>query len=439
MRRLILPVILILFFACAVAVAAAPVTITVKVLNMDGTPAGGIPVSLQNGSYASLASGTTNASGMCAFTIDPRSNVVRALIAGPEVNVTSVWHEAVDPAIEVRLPQVGEVSGTIKLDGMGAGNPLIVLDDSIIYDSTPYDVSRQNGSESYSFKANRFSFATTAGQHVLYAVGYSDGVVYMSDRLTVNVSGVNSPVMLELKSAGGNVSLFSPAVYERIFHTSEAHGGLVSMAGTLIGADGRPVANASLTAQDYFLNEPGTTVTGPDGSFAFATMNLSTDIVRFRAVITDNGTYSSYSPFYPAQNTTGLEVKIPDYPRSAVGYVYGIIASTENRSNPVPVSGTVYLSNGLAQAVSPDKDNGRFFFTLAPGSYEIYAEHVEGGQSLVSEKRRIVVEPVWSPLAVDPTVLVVEPVKVQLLPLLAALISGVLLIAMFAYANRKWL
>jgi hypothetical protein len=169
-------------------------------------------------------------------------------------------------------------------------------------------------------------------------------------------------------------------------------------------------------------------------------MYLSTDIVRFKAVVRDNGTeYASLSPFYPAQNTTSLEVSVPDYPKSNVGYVYGIIARSANRSNPVPISGTVYLSNGLVQEVSPGQNNGQFFFTLAPGSYEIHAERLEGGGRLVSETKRIEVEAVWSPLAVNPTILVVGPEKVQYVLLAGALIAGALCLAGAGYAMRKWL
>ena len=39
---------------------------------------------------------------------------------------------------QVYLPRVGEVTGAIKLDGMGAGNPLVVLDDSAIFVETDH-------------------------------------------------------------------------------------------------------------------------------------------------------------------------------------------------------------------------------------------------------------------------------------------------------------
>lgn len=429
----------ILFMVTLPAMAYSAETVVVKVLYPDGSPAAGIPVLLQNGNYVSLGNETTDASGACSFTVNPGSNAIRALVNSPAYNVTSVWHDSADPAVEVRLPEVGEVTGTIKLDGMGMGNPLVVLDDAEIFDSTPYDVSRQNGSSTQTFTVNRFSFTTTTGGHVLYAVGYFGGIVYISDRLAVNVSNNQAPVVLELKYAGDNASILPAAVYERIFHTTNTRGGPVSIAGRLLGADGRPLANATLTAQDYFLKEPGYTVTDANGAFAFSPMNLSTDMARFKVVVADNGTeYSSLSRFYQTQNTTILDVIIQDYPKSTVGYIYGIIALTANRSNPVPISGTVYLSNGLKQYVSPDKNNGQFFFTLEPGSYEIYAEHVEGGERLVSEKKHIELEPVWSPLAVNPTVLVVEPERVQYLPLIGALVAGALCIFGTSYSMRKW-
>ncbi|HTX44520.1 MAG TPA: carboxypeptidase regulatory-like domain-containing protein [Methanocella sp.] len=442
MRRVsILLAAVILFISAIPAAAYADGAVAVRVFYPDGAPAAGIHVSLQNGSYVSLVNGTTDASGTCVFTVTPGSKAIRALIGGP-YNVTSIWHDATDAAIEVRLPSTNVVTGTIKLDGLN-GNPLVVLDDEGIFDSSPYGVSRQNGSSVQTFTVNRFSFTTTAGRHVLYAVGYSDGMVYRSDPLEVYVPGNQAPVVLELKYAGDNASMLPPAVYERLFHTSDG-GSPVSIAGRLSGADGRPIANATLTAQDYFLKEHGSTTTGAGGAFSFGPMYPGADMVRFKAVIWDNGTeYISLSPFYQAQNTTGLDVGLPDYPRSTVGYVYGIIARSANRSNPVPISGTVYLSNGLVQAVSPGLNNGQFFFTLAPGSYDIYAEHLEGGleggERLVSEKKHIEVEAVWSPLEVNPTILVVEPEKVQYIPLIGALIVGSLSALGLACAMRRWL
>jgi len=167
---------------------------------------------------------------------------------------------------------------------------------------------------------------------------------------------------------------------------------------------------------------------------------VSTDFLRLRVSIPDNGsTLTTYTQFYPAQDTAGIEVKVLDYPKPAYGYIYGIISLTENRSNPAPISGTVYLSNGLSQEVSPPANGGQFSFTLAPGTYEIYAVHEDSGQRLVSEKRSIVVEAVWSALAVNPTVLVVGPPEVQYVPLAIALALGALCLAGAGYAWRRWL
>ncbi len=434
MRRVSILLAIIILFTLIVPVTAGAVT--VKVLYPDGSPAAGVAVVLQDGNYASLGSGTTGVAGTYVFNVSTGSRAVRAVVGGPAYNVTSVWHDAADPSIEVRLPSASQVTGTVKLDGMG-GNPLVVLDDADIFDTTPYGVSRQNGSSVQTFTVNRFSFNTTPGRHGLYAVGYFDGIVYRSDRAEVTVPGNQAPVVLELKRAGDNASILPPAVYERIFHTSQG-GGPVSIAGHLLGADGRAIANATLAAQDYFLKEQGSTTTGTDGAFSFGPMYPGAGMVRFRAVIRDNGTeYTSLSPFYQAENTTGLNVSLPDYPKSTVGYVYGIIALSANRSSPVPIPGTVYLNNGLSQVVSPSKNNGQFFFTLAPGTYEIYAEHVEGGERLVSGKMSIEVDAVWSPLAVNPTILVVEPEKVQYIPLVLALIVGVLCLVALAYEMKK--
>ena len=401
------------------------------------------PFFLQNGNYAGLGNGTTDASGSCVFSVDPGSNAVRAIInSGDGYNFSSVWYEAANRTIEVNMPDFGEVSGTVKLNGMAAGNPLVVLDDGRIFDTTPYNVSQQDGPVIHTFTANRFSFTTTMGDHSVYAIGYSDGTMYRSDPQSINVSADvgQAPIVLELKPAGSNISALPAAVYDRIFHTSDTTPGPVSFSGKLTGADGLPLANVTMVAQDYFLKEPASARTDANGDFAFSSINLGTDIVRFKVSIEDNGTDTqSFSRFYPVQNMTALDVQILDYPKATVGYIYGIIATTDNRSNPVALSGTVYLSNGLVQAVSPDRNNGQFFFTLTPGTYEIYAEHQEGAALLVSDKKVIDVEPEWSVMAINPTLLVVQPEKVQPWPLAGALAAGVILLAGLWFAMRKWL
>ncbi len=439
MRRLIpVLVLLALCFSPATAMAyPADISVTVKVLNPDGSPAAGAEVALQNGNYAVLASSTTDISGTCTFNVSPGSAAIRALVN--DGDVVSVWHEAGNATIEVKLRRVGEVAGTISMDGMGSGNPLVVLDNDTIYDSTPYDVSRQNGSGVYVFTANRFSLTTTVGPHSLYAVGYSNGTVYRSADIAINVSEASPPVVLELSPYSDNASVLPLKVYDRIFHTS-AGGGTFSFSGRLLDARGEPIQGATLTAQDYLVEDRGYAATDANGTFVFGLLNVSTDFLRLGVSIPDNGsTFTTYTQFYPAQDTAGLEVKVLDYPKPAYGYIYGIIALTENRSNPVPISGTVYLSNGLSQEVSPSVNSGQFSFALAPGTYEIYAVHEDGGQRLVSGKRTIVVEAVWSALAVNPTVLVVGPPEVQYVPLAIALALGTLCLAGISYAVRRWL
>jgi hypothetical protein len=415
----------------------ADISVTVKVLNPDGSPAAGAEVALQNGNYAVLGNATTGISGTCTFNVSPGSAAIRAVVN--DNDVVSVWHEASNTTIEVKLRRVGGVAGTIRMDGMGSGNPLVVLDNDTIYDSTPYDVSRQNGSGVYVFTANRFSLTTTVGLHSLYAVGYSNGTVYRSDDVAINVSEASPPVVLELRPYSDNASVLPSKVYDRIFHTS-AGGGTFSFSGRLIDANGEPIQGATLTAQDYLVEDRGHASSDANGSFVFGLINVSTDFLRLKVSIPDNGsTFTTYTQFYPAQDTAGLDVKVVDFPKPAYGYIYGIIALTENRSNPVPVSGTVYLSNGLNQEVSPRVNSGQFSFALAPGTYEIYAVHEDGGQLLVSEKRTIAVEAVWSALAVNPTVLVVGPPEVQYVPLAIALALGALCLAGVGCAIEKWL
>src|SRR5208337_1973348 len=108
----------------------------------------------------------------------------------------------------------------------------------------------------HTFTVNRFSFPAAAGEHTLYAAGYYNGIVYMSDRIGINVSStINQPsIVLDLNAAGNNTSILAPAVYEQIFHTYNVPPGPVDMLGWLVGADEKPLANASITVQDYYMN-----------------------------------------------------------------------------------------------------------------------------------------------------------------------------------------
>jgi len=426
------------------AAYTASTMVTVKVFYSNGLPAYGINIALQNGNYTVLGNGTTDLSGTCTFNVSPGSSVVRAQVTSPGYKLNPIWYTAApNTTINISLPGTGQVSGTITLDGMAAGNPVVVLDDSQIYDSTPYNVSQQNGSVVHTFTVNRFSFPAAAGEHTLYAAGYYNGIVYMSDRIGINVSStINQPsIVLDLNAAGNNTSILAPAVYEQIFHTYNVPPGPVDMLGWLVGADEKPLANASITVQDYYMNDYATAITGDNGTFAFYSLNVTTDILRFKVTVQDNGTpVQSFSQFYPAKNTYGLKVIITNYPVATTGFIYGIITNTTNRSNPVPFSGTVYLSNGMSQAVSPDKDKGQFFFNVTPGNYTIYAEHDEGGQQIMTSTVAIVVTPEWSPTDVDPTVLVLQQQKtMQPVSLAAATAIGLICIAGAWYAMRKWL
>jgi hypothetical protein len=432
---------------CLISVPAAAysasTSVTVQVSYSSGQPVYGASVSLQNGNYAYLANGTTDISGTSALNISSGSNVIRARVITPEYNQTTVWYEVgQNTTINVTIPNVEQISGAILLNGMAAGNPVVVLDNDQIYDSMPYNVSQQNSTVVHTFTANSFSFPAAMGKHSLYAAGYYNGIVYMSDPININLTSATgqASVVLQLNAMGNNTSILAPAVYEQIFHTTNVPPAPADMLGWLIGADGKPLADAAMTVQDWYLNNYSTALTDDNGTFAFYGLNISTDILRFKITVQDNGTpVQLFSQFYPTENTYGLKVIIPNYPIATTGFIYGIITNTTNSSNPVPLSGTVYLSNGMTQAVSPAKGQGQFFFNVTPGNYTIYAECDDGGQNIRTGTLAIVVAPAWSPADVDPTFLVLqEQQTTKPIPLAAAIVIGLLCIAGTLYAMRKW-
>lgn len=429
-------ILLIFFIMTAVMYPAmaypAQAAVTVKVTYMDGTPVEGASVTLQNGNYTLIGSSVTDPKGECIIAASPGSAAIRAVVTkddgGTVYNVSSIWYEPSSPlAINVKLPDTGEVTGTIRLDGMGAGNPLVVLDDARIFDTVPYAVSQQDGSSLHVFNVNRFDFRASLDDHTIYAVGYSNGTVYRSDRLSVKAQPSTPAIVLELKPAGNNASVLSKQVYDRIFHTSEnVTSGPANVSGRLVGADGMPVQGATMVVQDYYMREPASTTTGVNGTYAFQGLVASTDVVRFKISINDNGTsYQSYTRFYPLQNSSGMDLQLSDYPAASTGYIYGIIVESANRSNPVALNGTVYLSNGQTQEVSLSKNQGQFFFSVTPGTYEIYAVHQDGNRRFVSQKMQIDVQPTWSVISVNPTLLVVEPEKMAPLPFALAVALGI--------------
>jgi len=99
-------------------------------------------------------------------------------------------------------------------------------------------------------------------------------------------------------------------VYDKLLSDHGATGP-INLTGNLLGANGVPIANATIAAESYFAETAGTTITGVNGTFAFSGISVGTDILRFKVSVRDNGTdYTSYSGFYPAENTSGMTVSM---------------------------------------------------------------------------------------------------------------------------------
>lgn len=421
---------IVLLSTVATAMASSPISVTVKVAYSNGTPASGAVVTLQNGNFTDFYIALTDASGTCSLTnVRPNSTALRARVttgAGNKAfNVTSVWYEAQNvTSINVRLPDSGTVAGQVRLNGVFANGSIVVLDDS-----ATYAVGLEDG---------RFNFTTTAGNHSLYAAYYANGIIYISDERQINVKpSFDEAYVLELKPAGDNMSTLPKLVYNKLFND---HGttGPVNLTGNLLGADGVPISNATIVAESYFKAPAGSTTTGINGTFAFSGISVGTDIVRFKVSMRDNGTdYSSYSAFYPTVDTSGLTVQISNYPVSTHGYIYGIITMSKNWTNSTALNGTVYLSNGMSQQVSSDRNFGQFFFTVSPGPYEIYAIYYNGSNRYLSDTQRVFVEASWTAASANPTLLIVKPNQIYWSQLLVAILLGLLCLVATYVGLRK--
>ena len=410
----------------ATAMASSPISVTVKVSYSNGTPAGGAVITLQNGNFTDFYIALTDASGTCSLTnVRPNSTAVRARVStgngSTAFNVTSVWYEAQNITnMNIKLPDSGTVAGQVRLNGISANGSIVVLDGSVTYAAGQED--------------GRFSFVAPAGNHSLYAAYYVNGVIYISDERPIIVKpSFDEAYVLELKPASDNMSTLPKLVYNKLLGDQGATGP-ISITGNLLGANGMPIAKATIVAESYFKEPAGSTITGLNGTFAFNGINVGTDIVRFNVSVHDNGTdYSSYSGFYPAVNTSGMTVQISNYPVSTQGYIYGIITMSKNWTNSTPLNGTVHLSNGMSQEVSSDRNFGQFFFTVPPGPYEIYATYYNGSNRYLSDTQRVFVEASWSAASANPTLLIVKPNQIYWEQLLIAILLGLIcLVATYA-------
>ena len=403
----------------ATAMAGSPISVTVKVTYSNGTPASGAVVTLQNGNFTDFYIAITDASGTCSLpNVRPNSTALRAHVTtgsgATAFNVTSVWYEAQNVTnMNIKLPDSGTVAGQVRLDGVSANGSLVVLDDSVAYTAGLED--------------GRFSFVAPAGNHSLYAAYYVNGIIYMSDERQIVVKpSFDESYVLELMPVSDNASTLPKLVYDRLLGD---HGttGPINLTGNLLGANGVPITNATMVAESYFNEPAGTAITGLNGTFAFSRISVGTDILRFKVDVRDNGTdYSSYSTFYPTENTSGMTVQISNYPVSTYGYIYGIITMSKNWTNSTALNGTVYLSNGMSQEVSSDRNFGQFFFTVPPGPYEIYAIYYNGSNRYLSDTQRVFVEASWTAASANPTLLIVKPNQIYWKQLLVAILLGLL-------------
>jgi len=231
MRRLIPVLVLLALFFRPRRQRHTPraVSVTVKVLNPDGSPAEGAEVALQNGNYAVLASATTDISGTCNFNVSPGSAAVRALVNGGDV--VSVWHEAGNATIEVRLRRVGEVPGP---SAWTAWAPAIRWSCWITTRFTtrrPTTCPGRTARES-TCSPQTGSLSPPRGPTRSTPSGYSNGTVYRSEDVAINLSEASPPVVLELRPYSDNASVLPSKVYDRIFHTSAGGAHSASRAGS---------------------------------------------------------------------------------------------------------------------------------------------------------------------------------------------------------------
>ncbi len=221
--------------------------------------------------------------------------------------------------------------------------------------------------------------------------------------------------------------------------------------GTVTDLQDNRLAGASVTLIDSNLRTLGTTTTDANGNFSIVVADFSgSDTVKAKvSYVHDGQTYNTslenvrwYDPSSGLVNLDPADTRLYNYPPGNHGYVWGVVL--DSITGGKAMDSKVYLKNNT-ETLSMNTSvtgSGSFRFEVTPGDYVIYAVHDSDGNRLVSNQTTIHVYQSNDILLSAPITLIVDQNPsgrpVEILPLAAALILGVLMVfALWAILGRK--
>ncbi|MCD1293690.1 hypothetical protein CUJ83_01605 [Methanocella sp. CWC-04] len=171
----------------------------------------------------------------------------------------------------------------------------------------------------------------------------------------------------------------------------------VTVMGQVTDRHGNPVQGAVATLIDAIYLEVDQTITDQNGNFEFVNANLKTDTCKVKVSYKEGSTVYetklSLTKWYMA--TSGIiqvdraDTKLELYPPPEYGYVWGFIQNENGNT----IDGVVYAVSTTGEqtfysfAQKTNGGNGQFTFYLPKGTYNLYAQHENGGVIYQSTKR----------------------------------------------------
>jgi hypothetical protein len=174
------------------------------------------------------------------------------------------------------------------------------------------------------------------------------------------------------------------------FTPAAALAGTFTALGTVTDVDGNPVRGANVTLFDDSYRELATTTSDLNGNFVFTGVPYDkANLVKVKISLLENGrlyqTELQNVLWYDV--STGVvkfnvnDTRLYSYPLSEYGYLWGIVADSQNYG----LNSTVHISNGSASLSTQSSDRGAFCLQVLAGTYKVYAVHPAGSYVMISK------------------------------------------------------
>jgi hypothetical protein len=159
------------------------------------------------------------------------------------------------------------------------------------------------------------------------------------------------------------------------------------ISGQVVDRNGMPLVNATVDVRDYTGLIINTTVSSANGNFIFYNIPISGDggdsYQLWATYNVSNNTFTDKTAYFQVyKNQVAIQnVTLYYYPPSSYGWITGRVVNLSNINQYL--SATIFLNNGMYTFVSSDPSD-HFQFYLPIGTYSLYAEHDENGNTYMS-------------------------------------------------------